>query len=91
MGIIVYGGKTDREDKYIQQTLVTNVTMQGKSLNAIATTATLCILSSKILLGPAYLFVAKLHCYFDLGHLPRNARCNVIQMIIVHLSFLFSC
>lgn len=31
-GKIVYGGKTDREDKYIQQTLVTNVTMQGKPL-----------------------------------------------------------
>ena len=31
-GKIVYGGKTDREDKYIQQTLITNVTMQGKIL-----------------------------------------------------------
>ena len=31
-GKVVYGGKTDREDKFIQQTLVTNVTMQGKPL-----------------------------------------------------------
>ena len=31
-GKIVCGGKTDRENKYIQQTLVTNVTMQGKPL-----------------------------------------------------------
>ncbi len=29
-GKIVYGGKTDREDRFIQQTLITNVTMQGK-------------------------------------------------------------
>lgn len=34
-GNIVYGGNKNRDDKYIQPTVVTNVTMQGRTLPVI--------------------------------------------------------
>ena len=88
-GKIVYGGKTDREDKYIQQTLVTNVTMQGKPL---------CSMLLRLQQSNAFFHSisysgshVRLCCFSDMTHWSRNACCkHHPDNKCLHLSLLLS-
>ena len=77
-GKIVYGGKTDREDKYIQQTLVTNVTMQGKPLCSMIfrLQQPYAFYRPISYLGPHIFPLLDSHCFFNSVPLPYNARCK---------------
>ena len=77
-GKIVYGGRTDREDKYIQQTLVTNVTMQGKPLSSMLFRLQQPYAFDRPIsyLCPHIFPLLDSHCLFNLVHLPHNARCK---------------
>ena len=93
-GKIVYGGKTDREDKYIQQTLVTNVTMQGKLLCSmlLRLLQPYAFYQSISYLGPHIFPLLDSHCFFNLAHLPHNASCKCYSDDeCLYLSFLLRC
>ena len=77
-GKIVLGGKTDREDKYIQQTLVTNVTMQGKLLYSmlLQLQQPYAFFHPISYLGPHIYSMLGCTAISFLSHLPRNGHCN---------------
>ena len=77
-GKIVFGGKTAREDKYIQQTLVTNVTMQGKLLYSmlLQLQQPYAFFHPISYLGPHIYSMLGCTAISFLSHLPRNGHCN---------------
>lgn len=91
-GKIVYGGKTDRDDKFIQQTLVTNVTMQGKPLYSILSRLQhpYAFYHSISYSGLHTFSLLDSRCFFNLAHLPHNARCKCCSdNECLHLSFFY--
>ena len=92
-GKVVYGGKTNRDDKFIQQTLVTNVTMQGKPLYSmlLPLQQPYAFYHSTSYLGLQIFSLLDSRCFFNLAHLPHNARCKCYSDDeCLHLSFLLS-